>query len=75
MEKKYRFIRIFQVSGGRGMKSTDKAAYVVENNKSGATLGFIEWYPQWRQYVFSPLDAIFSQDCLLDIVDFIKLLK
>jgi hypothetical protein len=43
------------------------------SNSSPTTLGTVEWYTLWEQYVFSPSkETVFSADCLLDIVDFIS---
>ncbi|MEN6421635.1 MAG: hypothetical protein ABFD76_06765 [Smithella sp.] len=68
MPKEYKYIRMSEFS--------DKPRiYTVENKKSGYLLGTIEWYAPWHQYVFMPQDAIFSSDCLADIIDFIKILK
>jgi hypothetical protein len=31
-------------------------------------LGYIDWYPRWRQYIFEPdWDTVFSFDCLQGI--------
>jgi hypothetical protein len=35
-------------------------------------LGFVEWYKPWRQWVFqADISAVFSEDCLADISDFL----
>jgi hypothetical protein len=37
----------------------------VVNRKSGAVLGVVERYPEWRCHVFAPRDGtVFSPDCL-----------
>ena len=36
-------------------------------------LGRISWYPQWRQYIFSPCEnTVWNKDCLKDIQDFLQ---
>ncbi|MCK5016251.1 MAG: hypothetical protein KAS32_04190 [Candidatus Peribacteraceae bacterium] len=51
----------------------EKPIYECRNNKSKEIIAVIYWYPQWKQFVFGFYeDAVFSQSCLLDIVDFIK---
>jgi hypothetical protein len=42
----------------------------VRNN--GSFLGYINWRPGWRKYVFTPHEAVFDSICLQDIVDFLK---
>lgn len=44
--------------------------------KDGAALGYVEWYPRWRKYVFQPdQDAVFSADCLRDLATFLRKCK
>ena len=48
-------------------------AYSIRNNKSGAELGQIGWYPAWRQYAAHFEDnTVWSQDCLADVRAFIQ---
>jgi len=51
--------------------------YECKNNKKGTVLGFIFFYPNWRQYCFTQKesDVVFSLDCLEDIIDFLKQLN
>jgi hypothetical protein len=43
------------------------------NSKRGALLGYIEWLPAWRQYVFIPSpDTEYSHECLSDLAGFLK---
>ena len=44
------------------------------NNKHKIVLGVVSYYLPWKQYVFNALysDDVFSQDCLEDIIDFMK---
>jgi len=47
--------------------------YYINNKKSGANLGAVEYFGPWKQFVFfaeSDL-CIFSADCLQDIINFI----
>ena len=47
--------------------------YSCKNNKSNIELGIIKWYPSWRQYCYFPtIQAIYSEGCLIDIIDFIS---
>lgn len=46
---------------------------LVLNKKSGYPLGKIEYYTNWKQFVFSAVsDAVFNDQCLMDIVLKIK---
>jgi len=49
----------------------------IKNKKTKSLLGYIYYYNQWRQYIFTQADGgiIFSQDCLQDIVEYIKKLE
>ncbi len=50
--------------------------YSCRNNKSNIELGVIKWHPSWRQYCYFPtVQAVYSNDCLLNIIDFINQLK
>ena len=59
------------------IRMSDNNLYVIENKKTGVELGYIDYYPQWKQYVFSQAigNAIWSIECLQDIIDFMKKLK
>ena len=40
--------------------------------KKNTILGRISWYPQWRQYAFSPgYPTVWNKDCLNTITEFI----
>lgn len=39
---------------------------------SGAYLGRVEFYPQWRRYVFCSYQAVFDADCLEEIARFAR---
>jgi len=66
---KYKFITIEEsrISAGR-------PEYRITNNKSGDILGYVVYYPTWRQYVFSQADEgmVFNNTCLRDVVDFME---
>jgi len=45
----------------------------VVSKDSGATLGQIRWYGQWRKYAFFPSPhTLYETDCLRDIAAFIE---
>jgi|SRR5581483_1691852 len=63
----YRYIN-FTKSGDTGKTMI----WSCKNNKSGAELGVVKWFPSWRQYCFFPTTQIvLSSGCLQDIRDFI----
>jgi hypothetical protein len=38
----------------------------VSNRRTGATLGFIRWFREWRQYVFCPEPTtVFNPECMM----------
>lgn len=70
METTYKHIYFVEFVGGK------HPSYLIKNNKSKTELGVIVWYPQWRQYTFvTDKDAIWSVDCLQDVIHFIGQLK
>lgn len=49
------------------------SVFLIKNEKSDDKLGIIKWNNHWRRYCFYPLgDTCFDNQCLLDIIDFIK---
>ena len=54
-------------------RKTKTWVYEITTRK-GATLGFIKWYPNWREYAFFPdmtaKELVFSRGCKRDIADF-----
>ena len=40
-------------------------------DRHGELLGYVEWVTGWRQYVFNAAPAMFSADCLTDIIGFV----
>lgn len=64
--KKYKFITIEPATH-------DRDYWRITNNKSNEYIGAIEYYRDWKQHVFmADNDAIWSVDCLEDVIDFIK---
>jgi len=52
------------------------AVYAVRNIKSQNIIGWIRWYPPWRQYCFFPeSNTVYSVGCLNEINTQIALLK
>jgi len=50
--------------------------YAVRNIKSQSIIGWVKWYPYWRQYCFFPEpETVYSVGCLQDIVEFKKSLS
>ncbi|MHB8276383.1 MAG: hypothetical protein ACYDIA_01850 [Candidatus Humimicrobiaceae bacterium] len=55
---------------------TKTKVFKVNSKRSGNCLAIIKWYSPWRQYCFYPMpQTIFNNTCLLDIVEFIKIIK
>ena len=45
-------------------------------NHSNIELGYVEYYTEWRQFVFIPFsNTEYSFECLNDIADFLKQLN
>lgn len=43
----------------------------VHNTRDGSKLGQVRWYGAWRKYVLHSRNAIWSPDCLFDVMTFI----
>lgn len=42
--------------------------FVLQNNRTSDTLGYIEWYGRWRQFCFMPTEGtVWSDGCLADV--------
>jgi hypothetical protein len=66
MKTKFRFINFTQAGQFWG----------CFNNRSGALLGHVSYYSQWKCWVFTAApDCVFSSDCLRDISAFMDELK
>ena len=51
---------------------SDKPLWICRGNRTGGDLGCVVWYSRWRQYCFfTDGQAVFSIDCLADIIHFI----
>jgi len=47
----------------------DRGLYVsVLNKRYKSELGQISYYAAWKEHIFSPGNAYFSADCLIEIV-------
>lgn len=45
--------------------------YIVNNRKQA--LGTVRYFPDWKQYVFAPVDGSeFERQCLTDLAAFLK---
>lgn len=45
----------------------------IVRGSNGGTIGLVEHYPPWRQYVFSPEpDAVLSAGCMRDMAAFLE---
>lgn len=50
-----------------------KPVYAIVNKRSGAELGVAFYYAPWRQWCARfDEDAVWSQDCLAAVIQFIK---
>jgi len=73
MDKRYGYINIRQVENEEFNK---KPVYRIFNNRSKNQLGIISWYKPWKEYVFSSKEGhVFNNTCLLDVLDFLSLIK
>lgn len=45
----------------------------VRSRQGASVLGYLQWFSPWRRYCFYPdAYAVFEQDCLREIADFIE---
>jgi hypothetical protein len=57
-----------------GTLDDDTKLFSVYALKDGFFLGEVEWFPDWKQFVFSPADnTVESPTCLRDIADFCEM--
>ena len=50
--------------------------YEIIDKKGGLMLGWVKWYPAFRQYCFHPCpNTVWSESCLADVQDFLARLK
>jgi hypothetical protein len=74
MQLKYKYFHFSDASSFYPKRKTK--TFDCINNKSGAILGNIKWYSNWRQYCFFSSDnTIFNSSCLEDISYFLKQLN
>lgn len=65
MALKYKFIHFTKCD-------TKPFVYACRNNRSGDVLGFILYYPAWRQHVIEfTQNSIFNNECLQNIAEFL----
>lgn len=68
MKTEYRFIKFVELE-----PKPKTRHWKMCNKRSGDQLGEVLWYPQWRRYCYCPTcQAWMSEECLLDIVHFLK---
>ncbi len=56
------------------VKASKRPSYECRNVKSQDVLGWVSYYSQWRQYVFTAEKCwpIFNNSCLRDIAEFME---
>lgn len=70
MKKIYKHITIHDEDE---VEHNGKPAFGVFNTKHGELIGVIEYFNDWKQYIFSGIEeSVFSVSCLQDIIDFIE---
>ena len=70
---KYLEFQIDHTSVDDTHETKNKKTIIIDilNNSCGHELGYIKWYPQWRQYcMFTYDDIVFNSQCLKDIAEF-----
>lgn len=73
MQIRYKYIH-FELLETKKIMKTD--TWSCRNNNGGYELGFVKWYPQWRQYAFYPAEGtVFNQSCIEDILNFFNKLE
>lgn len=72
MKTKYKYIKFGLVE-----QLPKTSVWQCINTKGGYPLGYVKWYPLWRQYCYFPTEtaAVYSAGCLEDINDFITQLE
>lgn len=70
MSAEYKYIKFVQ-------NADDKNIINCINIKSGSVLANIFYYKPWRRFIFTQAEVgvVFSQDCLEDVVDYMKRLN
>lgn len=63
---------LLEPKGVTGTRDKRCTWWIVRHAKRGTSLGNIEWYPAWRQWIFAPaLGTVFNNTCLRDLADFL----
>ena len=71
MKTRYKFIHFKLIR-----TCTKTTVWGIYNNRSGASLGGIAYYPSWREYCqYGQTGSIFNIECLDNVKDFIKQLE
>jgi len=61
------------IHAGRIDNINNKPAFEIINNRSGAAIACVNWYPAWKRYVMTvDTPAAFDMGCLQDIIKFIE---
>lgn len=63
------FLRFFETGASPSGKTR---VWSVRSVYGGADLGVVKWHAPWRRYCFFPGPALFEEDCLRDIADFVE---
>jgi len=59
-----KYMTAYPVSSGK------RDPYMLEDS-SGRSIGMVEYYSRWRQFIFNAeSDAVFSSDCLVELARF-----
>ncbi len=68
---KYKFITIDVVVDET---QYDKPIHAIVNNKISDVIGYITYYPPWKQFVFNQAHegVVFNNECLKNIVDYME---
>ena len=53
-------------------KGAKTRQFSVFSSSNRALLGYVKWFSHWRKYCFYPLNSLFDDQCLEQIVAFIK---
>lgn len=63
-----KYLEIIDVSQQTKKKTKD---FLVKNKDNGTMLGWINWYPPFRKYAFTPSSRhiVFDPNCLKDITE------
>ncbi len=74
-ERSYKYFTVRERGPNRPGVYDGERWYRIFNNRSGLSLGTIEWYARWRQFCFFPQrfsETVWSAECLADLQNAIK---